>query len=242
MSWFNSHYPSWGSGTTESFPGAPGTLLSLPLMGIRNVCWSQAIPARALAHYPSWGSGTPVKKLDHLMDCYLITPHGDQEPGRSTTRTGMGASSLPLMGIRNWPAVRAASPRLRSHYPSWGSGTRMTFSPSRIASISLPLMGIRNPCRADIFEATYENSLPLMGIRNSSKAAMLRMNSEYSLPLMGIRNRRRPGERSHQHGDLITPHGDQERARSSEPRGRCRPHYPSWGSGTAGSWRACATG
>ena len=131
-----SHYPSWGSGTARTSPGDSTTIHSLPLMGIGNA--SRASPARRLptAHYPSWGSGTRH---------------------RSRARTKRGHTSLPLMGIGNCvprrirrrrltlitphgdrepDTERLSRVRIRTHYPSWGSGTSAAASRRRLGAPS----------------------------------------------------------------------------------------------------------
>ena len=102
----SSHYPSWGSGTGRVRRVVGNLIRSLPLMGIGN---TRAAPACASSSPP------------------LITPHGDRERVVCQRACVTSSSSLPLMGIGNgsrpWRRSRAPLP---SHYPSWGSGTRMS--------------------------------------------------------------------------------------------------------------------
>ena len=107
------HYPSWGSGTWTS---SPRTRLR-----------------RRAAHYPSWGSGTcDAPEFEALADG-LITPHGDREPSSRARAHARRAGSLPLMGIGNTRSSRTTRPPRRTHYPSWGSGTR------RVPAMSVPI-------------------------------------------------------------------------------------------------------
>ncbi len=164
---------------------------------------------------------------------HLITPHGDQEPGRGFTK--------------------ACTPAL-PHYPSWGSGTRQIGQAhaQQLGLItphgdqeqhrrpadeprrhnSLPLMGIRNSV-VQGSSSTSCVSLPLRGIRNSVVQGSS-STSCVSLPLRGIRNAHRPIPPVQLQSSLITPQGDQEPTADSAPAPLLdSPHYPSWGSGTS---------
>ena len=153
----------------------------------------------------------------------LTTPHGDQEPSapspasvsaRSPSLPLMGIRnqrqqreqglevgiSLPLMGIRNTPPGVARRGELDSHYPSWGSGTQLSPSPSpRPAGAHYPSWG----------SGTCHNSL------GPAPQAWI------SLPLMGIRNHVVAQRSSRPGAQLTTPHGDQEpwrRRRAAQAR------------------------
>ena len=107
----------------------------------------------------------------------LITPHGDRKLQRPPTARRNRLASLPLMGIGNRapgplqgahrdlitphgdrkprPPVRRPPPAARPHYPSWGSETHHSIRVPRVASLSLPLMGIGNsshPIRRSSFK------------------------------------------------------------------------------------------
>ena len=75
-----SHYPSWGSETSQARVHLKRSLGSLPLMGIGNV--------------HSFGIA-----YDDGTD--LITPHGDRKRDQSCRSTLRTVISLPLMGIGN---------------------------------------------------------------------------------------------------------------------------------------------
>ena len=117
------HYPSWGSGTTVPKYLMQGYNSSLPLMGIGNDAVSDAAA--------------------EIGD--LITPHGDRELhirnrtsdksenslplmgiGNNSKKTTSNTSSisLPLMGIGNSHPSDEERLSTATHYPSWGSGTR----------------------------------------------------------------------------------------------------------------------
>ena len=55
----------------------------------------------------------------------LITPHGDRKPGVRLVDVADETVSLPLMGIENAARLSTPTRRRRSHYPSWGSKTRV---------------------------------------------------------------------------------------------------------------------
>ena len=79
----DAHYPSWGSETTASVIASGGmTTFSLPLMGIRNVIFDEAEPARS--------------QVDSLPLMGIRNRSATGRGRRSTQRC-----SLPLMGIRN---------------------------------------------------------------------------------------------------------------------------------------------
>ena len=142
------HYPSWGSETSDTDTGAVRYFMLITPHGDRKQDRIDPEPHQR---------------------CQLITPHGDRK------RAGIGVfagtvpeNSLPLMGIGNSRRGRTPIPTPRSHYPSWGSETCRESTALTSPSSSLPLMGIGNrrtqsrsvpPCRI---------SLPLMGIGNSS--------------------------------------------------------------------------
>ena len=164
------------------------------------------------------------------------------------------------MGIRNsghssrWPSSA------RSHYPSWGSGTRPVVGACAIRGAlttphgdqeqggrfiawdklagSLPLMGIRNPPRSCSF-ASHVVSLPLMGIRNIPPET-----DSHGAPMLttphGDQERLDHCPRSRASLLLTTPHGDQEPSGPRRSVARCGAHYPSWGSGTPSS--GCSPG
>ncbi len=185
---------------------------SLPLMGIGNPRTpAPLLPPRRQAHYPSWGSGTfrPLE-CGRPTTGYLITPHGDREPGRIEKAGQPLPVSLPLMGIGNFrPVIWTTSP----------------------FGVSLPLMGIGNSTRALLASASRRLITPhgdreppgplvvvvlqpdLITPHGDREQFLPPTDSDkryVSLPLMGIGNANlalpplRPERR------LITPHGDRE--------------------------------
>ena len=97
------HYPSWGSGTRRSFPGAFSPHLDLITPhGDREHSRPTARYVSRFTHYPSWGSGTITTAL-HVLVRF--------------------SGSLPLMGIGNAVHPVLNPLLLETHYPSWGSGT-----------------------------------------------------------------------------------------------------------------------
>ena len=74
--------------------------------------------------------------------------------------------------------------------------------------ISLPLMGIRNPCASARAERRRGTHYPSWG-SGTQLPVVRRTRKKNSLPLMGIRNRKDGRHRRHRL-ELITPHGDQE--------------------------------
>ena len=96
------HYPSWGSGTSLNRAAMIRYRHSLPLMGIRNKARLMHPVLSDPLTTPHGDQELPLGREG--VGCpVLTTPHGDQEPTQPTNSTG-------------WPT---------SHYPSWGSGTRL---------------------------------------------------------------------------------------------------------------------
>ena len=91
------HYPSWGSGTTERRALCPGLWLSLPLMGIGNLSYGaegeRVIDGLSL---PLMGIGNLTLLCAAHLLTLLTTPHGDREP-----------SLLSVVSLHDWPMKRA---------------------------------------------------------------------------------------------------------------------------------------
>ena len=122
----SAHYPSWGFGTrgpalhrrtvrycslplmgiwNKLAPGGVGGVAhsSLPLMGIWNRLATPSYPQALKNSLPLMGIWNGDGEVDLRRGRqHLITPHGDLEPRRRG----------------------ACCPASRSHYPSWGFGTR----------------------------------------------------------------------------------------------------------------------
>ena len=185
----------------------------------------------------------------------LTTPHGDREPRRSSGSSSRPRPSLPLMGIGNAGRRRGGEARGGAHYPSWGSGTRGGGDRRNDRRRLTTPHGDRERCMRGFALVFVLASLPLMGIGNRPKSFRATPPAVSSLPLMGIGNvpvievLRRDLR-------LTTPHGDREPDlldRLARPADDSlplmgignmsmqqrtavvlAPHYPSWGSGTAG--------
>ena len=217
-----SHYPSWGSETARP-PGAlgapvdslplmgigngvpslvpsPNSGSSLPLMGIGNWAFSQpccrpptpSLPLMGIGNsayallesdqvtcsLPLMGIGNvQVPKGDRITVSLLITPHGDRKRGK-------------YAGVAQWRA-------LDSHYPSWGSETRV---------------------RCDCYRCVPHVLITPHGDRKPSSASHASISAACSLPLMGIGNRLLAAGEAVGRLVLITPHGD--RKRPTWPEGR----------------------
>ena len=148
----------------------------------RVVCWT---------HYPSWGSGTPgsnrrpqsrprsslplmgignaCRSRPWLRNYQLITPHGDREHRRrDSCRAATTRTHYPSWGS----GTRASSGSVRTgfsstHYPSWGSGNLINYTTSNTSPPALITPhGDREHIPVDAFRILAFNSLPLMGIGN----------------------------------------------------------------------------
>ena len=76
-----SHYPSWGSKTSNCAPKSRRTGSSLPLMGIENARLPRAARSRSMVSLPLMGienGAVAVAGADARLE--LITPHGDRKP------------------------------------------------------------------------------------------------------------------------------------------------------------------
>ena len=200
-----SHYPSWGSGTTDFGGHGRTPHSSLPLMGIRNARAALRSVPGASSHYPSWGSARPGPSAH-----YPSWGSGTTTPIR--TFRSRGSSSLPLMGIRNcsataafwspnsthYPSWGSGTPTSgltihasrRSHYPSWGSGTRRKrLCHRKVLWLTTPHGDQERPAvpvraqRPRLLTTPHGDQEPLGGAED-------RVHGPNSLPLMGIRNRR----------------------------------------------------
>ncbi len=183
-----SHYPSWGSGTKYSFFQLEGGLWLITPHGDQEPksAGNTSAPT-SNSHYPSWGSGTGSGRKGREQRIRLITPHGDQELRAPAPDPPRGACSLPLMGIRNSPAGRAA----------------------RRGTSSLPLMGIRNSTN----DASRSSSSEILITPHGDQEPETRWEEGRTVVLItphGDQERRARRRRSDDHPELITPHGDQE--------------------------------
>ena len=208
--------PLMGIGNlTLSFAEVEPSPSSLPLMGIGNssiLTWRRLT---ATPHYPSWGSETQAGGVSHprshvgLITPHgdrklrrgdphrrpvqrLITPHGDRKPCAPSRRwTWTSTTHYPSWGSETRLSLsECCIPAPQTHYPSWGSETRVSrFRGQYVAAVSLPLMGIGNAASVAADVGRPVDSLPLMGIGNHAPEAR---TAEYllanSLPLMGIGN------------------------------------------------------
>ena len=156
------------------------------------------------------GDREPAEALpEQARGVVLITPHGDREHGRLHGAQIQSVDSLPLMGIGNSTSNAPNRSKAWTHYPSWGSGTRLrTLRTARKHGLITP-HGDREPDGQTLGSHPIFRSLPLMGIGNAGAG-------------------RRQRYRLH----LITPHGDRELERPTRVVQALEPHYPSWGSGT----------
>ena len=142
------HYPSWGLGTTCP----PVAQQPRPPLITPHGDWEHSFSRRArvrpsAAHYPSWGLGTPAPSPrsptgghPHYPSWGLgtrSTRTSTSSPSGSLPLMGIGNEivsgadaqpyvSLPLMGIGNSGLAGQTPQHPRSHYPSWGLGTRWT--------------------------------------------------------------------------------------------------------------------
>ena len=185
---------------------------SLPPMGIGNAGRPSAPPGRTGGPLTT-PHGDRERREDHRRDhsLRLTTPHGDRE--------------RPAWG---WPYGPA-----RTHYPPWGSGTRLRPHPGRLRSHLTTPHGDREPVLAGLGPAPAEvlttphgdrelggippggpdhhRSLPPMGIGNAIETvAGGRASSLSSLPPMGIGNFYYLLASQHHDLRLTTPHGDRE--------------------------------
>ena len=168
--WFSSsHYPSWGSKTSWLVASTSRRCVaSLPLMGIENI--DQEPEARAIYDsLPLMGIENGRVHGTKRRAGGLITPHGDRKPGGHCCR-------LPKP-----PA---------SHYPSWGSKTRVPGLDRLRQDFRLitPHGDRKPPPPAVAQEGRVPHSLPLMGIENAHVGRIVWYRYQVSLPLMGIEN------------------------------------------------------
>ncbi len=139
--------PLMGIGNTSPTGDSPSvSLVSLPLMGIGNRASARQGAGRPSSHYPSWGSETPEADLQGNVQVPSLPLMGIGNMNSPSTATIRQPYSLPLMGIGNWSRMPPGrQQRLRcSHYPSWGSETRVQQGEGEPMTDSLPLMGIGN--------------------------------------------------------------------------------------------------
>ena len=117
------HYPSWGSGTT---PGGKWLIMRYELItphGDRELSIAGSRYGGSPGSLPLMGIGNDRGVAPAALTHELITPHGDREPRSPSTTWHRPTSSLPLMGIGNFQAHSDITVRKAPHYPSWGSGT-----------------------------------------------------------------------------------------------------------------------
>ena len=182
------HYPSWGSGSSHVPPVSWYCTTSLPLMGIRINKEITKQPAATPGLTTPHGDQDLVVPILNAFGTELTTPHGDQDP-------------LQLLGCER---------RVRSHYPSWGSGSSTPGGCTRRVTAHYPSWGSGSRARGGL-RGALPNSLPLMGIRIPLTLARLLQQ-------------------------LLATHYPSWGSGSSPTRSRPRcsrsTHYPSWGSGS----------
>ena len=147
---------------------------------------------------------------------------GIRNPYRSSSMSSRRTTSLPLMGIRNTWRPRTGSASPRSHYPSWGSGTRCNRRDGAHARLhSLPLMGIRNrPCALVHARWVLVLTTPSWGSGTRRQAVLIGQDVDLTTP-HGDQEQLAVC-RGEPHPRLTTPHGDQERPGRGPARRRAR--------------------
>ena len=144
----------------------------------------------------------------------LITPHGDQERGRTRAQEWRGHALITPHGDQELVEGFMFALSTNAHYPPWGSGTRCGAAPGCGVTSHYPPWG----------------SGTVVGLGGEPAC------EHHSLPPWGSGTRIRVRRVDGLSAGLITPHGDQEHFACGLdiPPLDCA-HYPPWGSGTSDS-------
>ena len=188
---------------------------------------------RRSPHYPSWGSGTrPTRRHGHQQN-ELITPHGDREPGLVLRDLKLNAAHYPSWGSGTIHLAEpdiAERPLITPHGDREPQGGDLPRLPR---DILITPHGDREPPAKATTRKRFPISLPLMGIGNDGQGADPSDHRKAHYPSWGSGTQPPGGgislASSHYPSwgsgtvvlirvdkdtdlELITPHGDRERA------------------------------
>ena len=135
------------------------------------------------------GIGNQEDLLASTRGYILITPHGDRKPQLLRLAEQQDLNLITPHGDRKHMGFKYFVEYVETHYPSWGSETRISACRSESSAFSLPLMGIGNPTAKSAPSGLRASHYPSWGSETSSGLVEV-VKLDLSLPLMGIGNTR----------------------------------------------------